>query len=132
MHAIRGTVYVLKLKAVIRRISMTHIYENEYGCLEIEVVGEYQRVAAIESNNFDAGCFFTIDEAEKIALITGNRGIQLGFPSFDLKKAYVLYHQSPSVAAVCRVVRLDFGKGINATKELEHPNPYRGPFFYGI
>lgn len=104
---------------------MKHTYENKkYGRLEIEVIGPYQDVTKMYSKDFDTRCFFTIDEAEKIALITGNAGIQLGFAMWDKTKAFLLHHESRSSAAVCRIVSLDFDKKIDAREVLARPNPY--------
>lgn len=104
-----------------------HSFENKYGKLVLQVVGPYQEVSTLHSKEFDKSCFFTIDEAEKIALITGNAGIQLGFPMWDPthKTAYVIHHSSASVAALCRIVSLEFVKDVNAREVLARPDSYR-------
>lgn len=101
---------------------MKHVYKNKYGSLELEVVSNYQDVSKIRSKDQDPSLFFSIDQAEQIALITGNRGIQLCVTQ-DHKQMFVIHHQSSGVAAVCRVTKIEFAPGINATKELENPHP---------
>jgi len=110
---------------------MNHAYKNKYGRLEFEVVGAYQDVSQLKSREFDSSCFFSIDEAEKVALITSNHGIQLGFAAWDKSKAYFIHHQSANVAAVCRIISLDFDSTVNATQELDRPNLYWQGFVAG-
>lgn len=98
---------------------MTHVYENKYGFLELEVVGDYKPVETIYSRDVSEACLFTIDEAEQIALITGNFGIQISFASPNFKRAFVIRHESFGIAAVCRIKRLMFDGAINAQEELE-------------
>lgn len=100
-------------------------YKNKYGSLTLELAGPYQAVSSIHSKDVDPQLLFSIDEAEKIALITGNVDIQLCFCSADRSKAFVIHHQSGSVAAVCKLVNLDFDKGVNATSVLARPDSYR-------
>ena len=103
---------------------MNYIYKNKYGQLELEVIGPYQDVTKMKSKEFDDSCFFGIAEAEKIALITDNCGIQLSFSGGakpDINKGYMLHHESSGIAALCRIVSLNFDKEINATKALDYP-----------
>lgn len=102
------------------------VYKNKYGRLEFEVVGRYQKVSSVNSKRIKSEYSFTIDDAEKIALITENSNIQLSFASWT--KVYLLHHKSLSMVAVCRVVSLEFDKNINATKELDRPSPYHHMF----
>jgi len=93
---------------------------NKYGDFEFEVISHYQDVTKMHSSAFNPDCFFGIDDAEQIALITGNKDIQLGFASWDRSKAFLLHHQSANQAALCKIVSLNFHKDINATKELSY------------
>lgn len=108
---------------------MNIIYENKYGRLELEIIDQYKRVSDLKSKEFDPTCFFTIDESEKIALITENNGIQLGFAFWDHTKAFVIHHESSSIAVLCRIVSLEFDHKIDARSVLDSPRAYRGPFF---
>jgi hypothetical protein len=109
---------------------VNHIYQNKYGRLEIEIAGPYQPVSSIKSKDIDEKLFFSIDDAEKIILITGNEDIQLGFAEWEFSTSYLIHHSSPNSAAVGRIVSLDFDKNISARDELYRPNPYRGPLLY--
>lgn len=99
-----------------------YVYENKYGRVEIEVVGSPSPVNSFHAKDIDSDYFFSLEDAEKIALITENRHIQIGFsPKFD---GYLLYHSSPSTAALCKVVNVSFGSDFNAREELARPNPF--------
>jgi len=97
---------------------------NKYGQFEFAVISHYQDVSKMSSVNFDPSCFFGIEEAEKIALITGNKDIQLGFASWDRSKAFLLHHQSSSLAALCKIVSINFCTSINPTLELTEGGKY--------
>lgn len=107
---------------------MRYVYKNRYGRLEIEISGSYQNVSLMKSKEFDLNTSFNISEAEKIALITGNNGIQLVFAAWDRSKVFLLHHESSSRAALCKVIKIEFSKDIDAQKELDRPNPYRGAY----
>ena len=100
---------------------MNHVYENKYGRLEFKIVAPYQKVSTINSKDIDDSLFFTIDDAEKIALITENRHIQIVFCYPNLKKAYLLHHSSCSVCAPCKIISLDFDNNIDARAVLALP-----------
>lgn len=101
---------------------MNLIYENKYGRLEIEIISPYKDVSKMYSKDFDESCFFTLDEAEKIALITGNRDIQLCFSRMnDSYRVALLHHKSSSSAALCKISNLEFDSAVNPAKELDWP-----------
>lgn len=107
---------------------MRYTYENRYGRLVTEVTGEYQRASGISCKKLglDDSYFFSIDDAEKIALITDNRGIQIA-PMVERRAAYLIHHKTGKIAAVCKVVSLDwFDQNIIAEKEIEdlRPKPF--------
>ena len=108
---------------------MNHVYQNKYGRLEIEVIGSYQDVTKMYSKDFAPNSFFTIDEAEKITLITGNDGIQIAFSKHEGSyRAALLRHESSNSAALCRIVSLDFVKDVDAREVLARPKTI-GPIY---
>jgi hypothetical protein len=96
-------------------------YKNKYGSLVLEIIGDYRDISGVKSKDLDQSLFFSIDIAEQMALITGNKDIQISFSYPDLKKAFVIHHQSSAVVALCRIVSIGFSKEIDATAELSRP-----------
>lgn len=94
-------------------------YENKYGKLEIEV-SEYKHISEITSKNVNT--FFDIETAEKIALITGNRGIQICV-SPDLKRFYLVHHKSYDIVSVAKVVTLEYLHTNIPREELQKSTP---------
>jgi hypothetical protein len=92
-------------------------YSNTYGSLQLEPIGPFKAVNTIRGVDLPDDIKFSMDTAEKIALITDNRGIQLCFESF--KKVYVIIHQGPSLAAVARIVNMEFDEKINPAQEID-------------
>lgn len=80
-------------------------FSNKFGIVEITPVTEFMAVSSIRKTHPQAQAnTFDLTTAEKIALITENRRIQICphfFPIDGL--AYLLLHDSPSTAAICRV-----------------------------
>ena len=109
---------------------MRLIYKNKYGQLELEVMGEYRAVSTIHCRDIEDSYSFGLDDSEKIVLITGGVDIQLCFTIGNLNKVFLIHHRSASMAAVCRVISLQFNRDINETRELARPNPYRGLLNY--
>jgi len=102
-------------------------YKNQYGFLQIELTEDYKKVSLMSSKDYDTSLFFSIETAEKIALITSNEKIQCSCV-FDEKiltnQMYLIYHLTGSLGAVCKVITLQFTSDINAEKELEKLNHY--------
>jgi hypothetical protein len=96
--------------------------------LEFKVVGAYRDVSGIRCLDLDPGLALGLEDAEKIALITGNRDIQVAFTFPWDGKAFLLHHEASGLAAECRIVRLDFEADVNARDILARPNPWRGPW----
>jgi hypothetical protein len=96
-------------------------YENRYGSLEVEVLESYREVSGILSKDVAEHLFFSVDDAEKIALITGNNDVQICFAAYNRSKAFLIHHKEASLAAVCRVSNLNYTSGKNPAKELENP-----------
>jgi len=86
---------------------MRYKYENRYGVLEVEPIEEHHKVSEILGKNIEERFFFDLETSEKIALITDNKDIQLGFlssPPYD--KVYLVHHLTGSLGAVCRITKL--------------------------
>lgn len=83
-------------------------YKNKFGSLTLAPIGAYKPISTIHSRDLsDAdGVFFSLEDAEKIALITGNRRIQIVPVGKDFEKFFVIHHESPSSGAVCKVEKL--------------------------
>lgn len=80
-------------------------FSNKFGAVELTPVTEFMPVSSIRKTHPQAQAnTFDLTTAEKIALITENRKIQIcpHFPVDGL--AYLVLHDSPSTAAICRVV----------------------------
>lgn len=95
---------------------MIQIFKNKYGSLRF-FVGAKQQISDLCSADFPDGVFFDLETAEKIALITENRKIQIGFQ--NLKKAYLIYHFSTSEVGLCTIQELDFSSHVIPSKEIE-------------
>ena len=80
-------------------------YSNRFGSVEISPVSEVMDVSSIcKSNPVAVANEFTISDAEKIALITGNDGVQICPHFFPVTgRAYLILHYSSSTASVCSV-----------------------------
>lgn len=79
-------------------------FTNRFGSVSLTPVSDFMPVGRITKNHPVAQAHaFDMDAAEKIALITGNRGIQIcvHYPLDGL--AYVVLHDSPSSASICKV-----------------------------
>jgi len=105
-------------------------YENEYGTLNLIPVTSalpigditYQH-PAVQAN------LMTLEEAEQVALITENVGIQIGVHlSSGPPAAYVVLHYFRGSAAVCRCDIVSWHQSLPANDILEdlHKNPYAG------
>jgi hypothetical protein len=96
----------------------TKRFSNKYGSFELEIIGEFTNVSNIKSNEISLDCFFDIDVAEKIALISENKSIQIS-TSKNMKHFYCVFHHSSSIVAVGKVKSLIFNNQYNASRELE-------------
>lgn len=94
-------------------------FENKYGSATIEIVGEFKNIKDIQRvKDLPKDLTFSIDDAEKLALISENRYIQITFDSTNLRNAAVIVHSSPSIVALGKLTNLNFVKGFDATEEL--------------
>jgi hypothetical protein len=87
-------------------------WSNRYGTLEVEPVGEVQAVSGIRGTDVDDDLKFDVDTAEKIVLITENRRCQIAVSSVRGNGSYLLVHTSCSMAAVVKIVSLEFTDGV--------------------
>ena len=82
-------------------------YKNHYGEAVIEIVSDYMSIKKVTRKYVPKGCWFNMDQAEQIALITDNRHLQIGF-SEDLRHAYVIHHKNANTVAYCKVTSINF------------------------
>lgn len=78
-------------------------YQNKYGRAELTPVTQLMPVQAISVASCPEARANSIDleQAEQLALITDNHGIQVCFASFDV--IYVIAHETARTAAICAV-----------------------------
>lgn len=92
---------------------------NEYGRLVLVPVTDDIPVSTISSPMVPDECFFDLDTAEAVALITGNKGIQIAFNHRERPvRAYVMHHSSSSVARVCRIEQIVFNGNGRSAREI--------------
>lgn len=103
-------------------------YHNEYGTVELTPITEHLpigdihfQLTAVQEN------LLSLDEAEQIALISENAGIQIAIHLSGA--AYVILHDGPRHGAVCHCHIVSWQSQQAASKELDdlHKNPYAGP-----
>lgn len=77
---------------------------NEFGTVELVPVTGILPIAQLSSALPAAQMHrFDLDTAERIALITENRGVQICCPMHWRGQAFLILHDGPSAGAVCRV-----------------------------
>lgn len=83
-------------------------YQNEYGELTLEPVSDLLHVSKVLSDDpLVRENMFSFEDAEWIALITDNRGIQLSISRADnYQKGYVVIHESPSMVRIAKATIL--------------------------
>lgn len=77
-------------------------FQNRYGRAVLTPVTPVMPLNDIDSSGPEVtdNCI-NFEQAEQLALISGNRGIQICFASFE--KIYVIAHETSNTAAVCSV-----------------------------
>lgn len=94
-------------------------FKNKCGRLTLLPVSGVQSVRCIRGKDIDDYHKFSIDIAEQVALITGNRGIQLCPCNTSTGLAfYIVIHETPSTGAVARISLLDY-VGPDATQAVQ-------------
>lgn len=93
-------------------------FQNRYGRLSLSLVSDVRAVKDIHGKDIDDCHKFAIDTAEKIALITDNRGIQICPTKGDAGwLCYVVAHETPSTAAIARIEAIEYLGG-NPAQEI--------------
>lgn len=90
-------------------------FQNQYGQLTLALVDSLRNVRNIHGKDIDPAHKFGLETAEKIALVTDNRGIQLG--GLGAHDCYVVVHETPDTAAVARIESLTY-IGQNPAQEI--------------
>lgn len=98
---------------------MTIKYSNKYGSLDLDLIGDY--ISVHQTLGVPDSVMFDVEIAEQIALITGNRMIQICFRN---PKFYVLVHDSPSTAALAKIKQLNFISNVNPAIEIATLNKF--------
>lgn len=90
-------------------------FKNQYGELKLVLVSAVCHVDNIHGKDVDSQHKFGLEVAEKIVLVTDNRGIQIG--GLGAHDCYVVVHETPETAAVARIEFLDY-VGRNPAQEI--------------
>lgn len=96
-------------------------FQNRYGQLTLVLVTDVRHVRDIHGKDVDAAHKFGLETAEKIALVTDNRGIQLG--GLGAHDCYVVVHETPDTAAVARIETLTYTGGDPAQEIRDAARP---------
>lgn len=107
-------------------------YSNEYGSLTLIPISDFvENMKTFESTvtrEDKIRYSFDCDQAEKMALITHNAGIQISFFFPIDNRAYVIVYDDNGRLALGRVEKLIFTSDVNPAEELDMLNnmaPYR-------
>lgn len=84
---------------------MSFRFSNPYGSLEVSPRTPLMPIKDIRSEIVPEDCWLSVDEAEKIALIISNEGIQMCFKNGLF---YLILHTGPSLGAIYQVRNLEF------------------------
>jgi hypothetical protein len=108
---------------------MSIFIKNKYGSVLLTPVTGYMPIVMISEANLPIvnDHLFSMDDSEAIALITGNKNIQVSHPFIlnnqhpNREKGYLIHHESPNVACVCKVEieRIEIDNGNSAQQEIE-------------
>lgn len=105
-------------------------YKNKYGELEIETITEAMPVSTVLVSMVEqVNACFDLETAEKIALITDNKKIQIGIDG-ETKKCYLVYHYTTSLVSICKINRLVYVGGIPKEEIEEEYNRIKGRYMY--
>ena len=96
---------------------------NPFGRLSIEPVTDFMSVSQICSDHPQAQAnAVDLTTAEQVALISGNRDLQVAFAYPFNGRGYVVLHDTPSTAAICRVSVSEFYSDMPPADVLERIN----------
>ena len=88
---------------------MAQIVENKYGKVKIKIVENFMTISEFGTIATHKNVpFFNLEDAEKIALITENRHIQIAFNQKNMSEAYLVVHKSSNEIALANVEILSF------------------------
>ncbi|GKR18322.1 MULTISPECIES: hypothetical protein [Aeromonas] len=95
-------------------------FENEFGSLRVSLVTDYLSVSNI-SRDIPEVCanLFDVETAEKIALVTDNKSVQLCmcYPLNGL--GYMVYHRNGKEAAVCKIENIEFSCNVSPAEQIQ-------------
>ncbi|MFW9871991.1 MAG: hypothetical protein ACFFG0_02740, partial [Candidatus Thorarchaeota archaeon] len=91
---------------------MTINYKNKYGSLVLEQIEPERAISEWTFTKELLPIGFDVETAEKIALITENKKIQLAL-SMDFKIFYCFYHTNVNSGFVCKIKSIFFSRDIN-------------------
>jgi len=94
-------------------------FKNSFGALKISFVTDFMPVGEISQNMPEVSSnLFDVETAEKIALITDNKNVQIGMCYPLNGQAYLIYHSSASVAAVCKIESISFPCAVSPAEQI--------------
>jgi hypothetical protein len=98
-------------------------FQNRYGSCELTPIGDLVHIGTISSDkNVPNDIRFGIDDGEKLALITGNKDIQIGIvmgrPHESICYVMVYPTKSPNMVQLAKITALNF-----VAKSMLHDSP---------
>lgn len=95
-------------------------FENEFGALQVSLATEFMPVGKISRKMPEVSdSMFDINTAEKIALITGNKNVQICM-CYPLNGfGYMVYHRNSREAAVCKIDSIRFSCEVSPAEQIE-------------
>jgi hypothetical protein len=94
-------------------------FANEFGTLQFRPLSEPQPIAGIRGATLDAACTFDLETAEKVALITENRRVQVApFKTPAGWRFYAFLHETVNTGAVAQIESLEYIGG-TPSNEIE-------------
>lgn len=95
-------------------------YQNEYGSVELELLADYMPVKNLpRMRNAPEEARLSMEDIEKVVLITGNDGTLPTFSYPWLGYGGILKYNSPSTCTYCKVKSLNFISKVDPSEELE-------------
>lgn len=95
-------------------------FENKFGSLQVSLVTDFMSVGKISRDMPEvSGNLFDMETAEKIALITENKSVQLCmcYPLNGL--GYMVYHRNGREAAVCKIDSILYSFDVSPAEQIE-------------
>lgn len=95
-------------------------FENKFGSLQVSLVTDFMSVGKISRDMPEvSGNMFDMETAEKIALITENKNVQLCmcYPLNGL--GYMVYHRNGKEAAVCKIDSILYSCDVSPAEQIE-------------